>query len=649
MLKRDLCLQLVMLLLVLMLNPKASFSQKEVSLCEVNITAVKPERFMVGQKIKVVDSMQIAQNQFATLANFLQYQAPIAFRSYGAGQLASISFRGTSANHTAVLWNGLNINFPALGLSDFSTLPMSGFDELSIQYGSAASCVGSDAVGGSILLKSVPKFTQKGLQVLTGINAESSRNYSFQSGIRYYQNLGKNWKLSGKTLFYGGISNNDFGEKPIKNKSGLEYRVEPSKTIQQGFVQDLFALHTNGNMLSLNVWVSDNDLEILPQNLLSREITQSLAKRFSLSYNLGKTLFKTAYINDYMSYGRGENRNPSITNINRWIARIEHDFSWIKSCEKGTNLKIGSEFTQFIANVDGYGDVAKFEKRADFYALFRHQFNQKLTSSINLRQAVVEGFNPPFTPSIGFDYRIINGKTDRINVIVNLARSYRVPTLNERYWVNLGNPELEPEKSFNKELGIVWKRRTSEKWHQQYGISAFHNLIDNWTYWNPDKNYRVENIQQVLAKGLELDFNQQLFLSKATVSLQAQYAINNSSQQKAFGAYSLDILGKQMIYVPKHTLSGTFTYVRGSLSASGQYQFNSKKYVTFDHSGKPFPSYFIINAWMAYKHNFKNQSLSFQVQGNNLTNTLYANLKKNAMPMRTVSLNLIFVFNKFNK
>lgn len=629
-----------------LLNSTLSFAQKEQTLCEVTVTAIKPERFMVGQKVREPDSSMLAQNRFNTLAGFLQFQSPVAFRSYGAGQAATISFRGTSPNHTAVLWNGVNINMPALGQSDFSTLPVTGFDEMAIQYGSAASCVGSDAVGGSVLLRSVPKFTQKGLQVIAGVSGESSKNYAGQSGLRFYRQTKKDWKISGKTLLYGSVFHNDFGTEPIRNKKGRQYPVEPIETTQMGLVQDIFALQKNGDMLSLNLWLTDNNLTIQPQTISLREITATRANRLVLSYHLGKTLFRTAYIRDIMDYGRAENLDPSHTDIGRYIGRIEHDFSWIKNCDRGINLKIGTEYVHYQADVDGYENQRITENRADFYALFRYQQSSRLTTSLNLRQALVQGFNPPFTPSAGIDYRLIDGQFDRLNLTGNIAYSYRVPTLNERYWVNLGNPDLKPEVGFNKETGLLWQHRKTGKFFQQYGISFFHNLIDNWTYWNPDKNYKVENLQQVLARGIELEVNHRLKLMKSELSLQAVYARTHSSQQKAYGAYTQDILGKQLVYVPKHTLSNTISLTNGNWNLAIQQLYNSKRYITFDHSGSAFPAYYLLNSWIGYRYSFKAHNLNFQLQGNNLTNTLYPNLKKNAMPMRSVSLNVIFVFNQ---
>ena len=38
---------------------------------------------------------------------------------------------------------------------------------------------------------------------------------------------------------------------------------------------------------------------------------------------------------------------------------------------------------------------------------------------------------------------------------VNFSRNFRAPTLNERYWQPGGNPDLEPEESYNIEAGIT--------------------------------------------------------------------------------------------------------------------------------------------------------------------------------------------------
>ena len=56
--------------------------------------------------------------------------------------LSTISFRGTGAGHTSVIWNGVNINQPTIGQTDFSLFPVFAFDDIRIFYGASSSIFG---------------------------------------------------------------------------------------------------------------------------------------------------------------------------------------------------------------------------------------------------------------------------------------------------------------------------------------------------------------------------------------------------------------------------------------------------------------------------------------------------------------------------
>jgi vitamin B12 transporter len=621
-----------------------TYAQKEVSLCEVTVKGIKPERFMIGQKIVEVDSLNLAQGRFSSLSDFLQFRSPAVFKSYGAGQLATVSFRGTSANHTALLWNGINVNFPSLGLTDFSTVPVSGFDQMTFQYGSAASCVGSDAVGGSIILRSSPQFDKKPFSGLVAFRAETSENYSGQLSFRYNRNISKNWKFAGKTLAYWSIFKNNFGTEPIQNKKGQTYTTEPTETQQMGLIQDFYWMKKNGDLLSLNLWFTDNNLVIQPDIEAISQTTLTKANRILASYLIGKTMLKAGFVRDITDFTLTGNAKPSHTEIDRYILKAEHDFSWIKDCNRGTNLKIGAEVSHYLGSVDGYGSALKTENRFDIYALLRLQFSDVLSSSLNLRQAFVTGFDPPFTPSFGLEYVFFQNNKRKITLPANIALSYRVPTLNERYWINLGNPTIKPETGFNKEIGMTWAEKRNENSVLSFSVTAFHNLIDNWAYWNPSKGYRVENLQQVLAKGFEIDFELKTKTPKTLFVSKIQYAFTNSSQQKEFGAYTKEIIGKQLVYIPRYVISTSSSVIYSDFTFSLNQNFNSVRHVTFDHSGSPFPAYYLVNGVCSYHKKIANNGFDFILYANNITNTLYPNLKRNAMPMRSFAISVAFNF-----
>ena len=617
---------------------------------EVKVKGFASEHFMAGLKVQKIDSATLARFQFQTLADFLQFQSPIAFKSYGSGQLTSISFRGTSAMHTAVLWNGLNINSPMAGQTDFSTVPVLGFDEMSIQYGSAASCVGTDAVGGSILLSSVPKWKQKGANFTVGGQYGSFDNYNGQMGFRFLKISKSGLQFSGKTLLYASQYNNHFNATERIDNAGKTYPIEPSETAQKGLIQDLYLKKKNGNTLSLNVWLTDNKLAIQPDIIAFREITQSKAYRILSAYQFGNTNVKAGFIKDVLDYGTGDFSKPSHSETERYIVRTEHEFSIKKKDSfQQTSLRIGGEFAHYVAKVDGYGGGSITESRQDIFALFRQQFTQKLIASLNLRQAFSTRYVAPFTPSFGLEYAVISDEKTQIKLTGNIAKSYRLPTLNERYWKVLGNPNIQPESGLNKEIGTNWKQVVSTNISTTLGINVYHNLIDNWTYWNPDKGYRVENLQQVLSQGFEISGSTKYLKDKMLAGISATYAYTDASQQKVYDVYAVDIIGKQLIYVPLHTLTGTAYMGKGDWSLNIQGLYNSERFITFDHSGRPFSSYFIVNSTVSGKIHFGRIQSNLIFQVNNLTDTVYPSVRKNAMPGRSFSLGLVFSGNVFKQ
>ncbi|HSI89764.1 MAG TPA: Plug domain-containing protein, partial [Adhaeribacter sp.] len=125
---------------------------------EVEIVARKPETFAAGSRQTSLDSAYLKMNRSGSVAEMLQNATPVYVKTYGQGMLSSVAFRGTSASHTAVLWNGFNISLPTVGQLDLSLLPVSGLESVALQHGSAGSNFGSGAIGGSVLLSNATSF-----------------------------------------------------------------------------------------------------------------------------------------------------------------------------------------------------------------------------------------------------------------------------------------------------------------------------------------------------------------------------------------------------------------------------------------------------------------------------------------------------------
>jgi hemoglobin/transferrin/lactoferrin receptor protein len=112
--------------------------------------------------------------------------------------------------------------------------------------------------------------------------------------------------------------------------------------------------------------------------------------------------------------------------------------------------------------------------------------------------------------SLGFLYRL----TPHLHLVANVGRAFRAPTLLERYFfgphqdtVDIGNPDLKPEFSFNLDLGLKAKY---DKF--QGTVSLFRNEISDYIVKrrtgriDPDSGLEIdqwENVGRALLYGLE--------------------------------------------------------------------------------------------------------------------------------------------------
>ncbi|MDQ3048949.1 MAG: Plug domain-containing protein, partial [Bacteroidota bacterium] len=118
---------------------------------QLNVVEVSGSRqtvFSSGNKTETLDSL-LLEKYNTNLADILINESQIFIKSYGLGSLATTSFRGAGSSHTAVLWNGFNLQSPMNGLLDVSLVPSGFIKNIQIQYGGSGALWGSGAVGGT--------------------------------------------------------------------------------------------------------------------------------------------------------------------------------------------------------------------------------------------------------------------------------------------------------------------------------------------------------------------------------------------------------------------------------------------------------------------------------------------------------------------
>lgn len=108
-----------------------------VALHDVIIYGKRPLK-EIGTQKTAFDSTQLKENISLSMADVLTYNSSIFVKNYGRATLSTVSFRGTSPSHTQVTWNGMRINNPMLGMTDFSMIPSYFIDDASLLHGTSS-------------------------------------------------------------------------------------------------------------------------------------------------------------------------------------------------------------------------------------------------------------------------------------------------------------------------------------------------------------------------------------------------------------------------------------------------------------------------------------------------------------------------------
>ncbi|MFC4873053.1 TonB-dependent receptor [Negadavirga shengliensis] len=584
-----------------------------------------PKKYAYGQMVKTISEGQMQSFQGMSLADVLQQRTGLFLRQYGPGMLASLTMRGTSAGHNAVFWNGLPINSPSLGQTDFSILPVGGFDGVDIHYGSAGALYGTDAIGGSVHLNSAIGFDE-------GDRANVFSHFgSFGKWNQLLEYRRSGSEFSSRTKVYRNIAKNDFLYKDWSSINTPVRRQEHAGISQYGLVQDFAFKLDAKHQLSTSVWWNHTDRQIQPvigSPTKDEQVDENIRWVADLHrFDHNKVWnFKGGWIKDRLVFNHAENL------IHQYFLSGDLDWQWGPAWESRTGVRL----THIQGTLSAY---SRQEKRIELYQATNFKPGEQIGFSFHLRQLMYDGEWVPLTPSTGMEWVFWETPKDRFQFSANLARSFKVPTLNDRFWVPGGNPDLEPEKSWSGELGLDHT--------YQYGpvkgksrVSYFRMSVDNWIIWLPGEGYwSPVNLRHVDNQGLEFFMEVKLTLGDWKTGLEGNYAWTRAINKTA-DSEDDSSMGKQLPYTPMHKGQLGFWLEKTDFSIFLNTHRVGKRFIATDNQGK-LEAYQLWDQGVAYKLAFWKKiegKLAFQV--NNIFNKDYQVLRLRPMPGRNYQINL---------
>jgi len=602
--------------------------QDTLVLAEVAVYAPALDRFAQGQKIQSFSKSDLAAYKGRSLGDLLQECSPIFIRQYGAGMLASPSFRGTSAGHTAVFWNGLPINSPSLGQADLSILPVASFDQVALHFGNGGALFGNEAIGGSVHLGTQPSFNE-------GPKGSFTQQIGSFGQVNSYLNAGiSTKKFSGKSRVYRESIENNFKYTDLGQAGTPEKRQDHAAFLQYGIIQDMAWNVNEKSQLKASIWYNEANREIQP--VMGSKTTDSqqdqnirLAVDYSHFWKNSVLNLKTGLVKDQQLFNQSKNTTTQYLLSGDWDA----DFSSKWSFKSGIRLN-------FIQ-----GDLSTYratDQRIESYQSLRFEPIQKLRVSLNMRQMAYLDQFEPFIPSLGADWEFLKTEKHQLSMKTSFSKGIKVPTLNDRFWEPGGNPNLLPERSKSGEIGLNWIK-TGEL-NLENSLTYYRMDVENWIIWRPKGSFwSPENIREVQNQGIEYQGKGGKELGAWTISANWSYSWNRAISTKGIGENDPSI-GKQLPYTPEHQANGRITIGKNDFSAFLGTFFVGQRQVTTDGL-RIMPTYQLFNLGFSYpKLNWGSVNLPISFQINNLFNTDYQVLYLRAMPGRsyqfTISIQL---------
>ncbi|WP_321372059.1 TonB-dependent receptor domain-containing protein [uncultured Draconibacterium sp.] len=606
-------------------------------------------KFQTGAKIEQISPKQLSVSQEGGLEQVLMRYTPIYIRT-DAGGLSTIHIRGTAADHTSVMFGGINVNSLTLGHSNLSNITTFLFDKLDLQYGSSAALNGSGAVGGAIYLGQRNSWTN-------GLRADAKITYgSFGErmyGTKVYVGNGK-WESVTKLLSYS--TDNDFKfQNPyhnhqISNPGPVEDTQHGAAIDNKGIMQQFNYLFGANEYLKSMFWYEDSWHQVQPnmqQNYTYTSSEELSNKNFRawveyknenkrLKYNLG-----AGYVHDKQVYDADESQKIQTD-------RLVTDFSLKYPLGKKMELKSGMKFKHIVPTVYSYSDsVIDYEQHLDFYFAWYYKPTKRLKATVNLRQQFVTDYEVPFTPALGLEYQILSGEKSKLKAFVNASKSYRVPTFNDRFWGNQGDPDLDPEDGMSYETGV--EHNWNGDWFSsKFRTNVFYMNIENWIEWRSKGVWVPFNLEKVVTKGVEVMYNSHFDLGKFASDFTANYTYNPAIKMEE------NRPDQQLIHTPKNMANASYMlgYRAFTFFIDGSYY--GKRFFDYAINDEQLANrgsldaYSLVNCGLSYQLNVKDQQFDCSFSANNIFNKDYQNQRYYAMPGINFRLSIAAKINVIN-
>lgn len=659
----------IVLILGIILPVYAQNTPRVNKLREVVVWGKRPMK-EIGVQKTAFDSVALKENIALSMADILTFNSSVFVKSYGRATLSTVAFRGTSPSHTQVTWNGMRINNPMLGMTDFSTIPAYFIDNASLLHGTSSVNETGGGLGGLVRLATTPDVGE-------GINAQYVQGIGSFSTFDEFGRFtygDDHWSVSTRVVYSSSPNdykyvNHDKKVNIYDDDHNIIGQYHPTERNRSGAYKDFHALqeiyyNTNkGDRFGLNAWFikSNRELPMLTtdygdeRDFENRQRENTFRGVLSWDHNRSswKAGAKAGYIHTWMAYdyrreiteGNWAEMTRSRSKVNTVFGQLEGEYTPARRWYFTANLSAHQHFVRSedknIILQDGDKAIVGYDKgRIELSGAFSAKWQpvDPIGLSVVLREEMFGDRWAPLIPAFFIDGLI--SRKGNVMVKASVSKNHKFPTLNDLYFLPGGNPDLRSENGWSYDAGASFDTGWTRPFPVSVGgsVTWFDSYIDDWIMWLPTTKgfFSPRNVKKVHAYGIEGKLNLAMEPFKGwVVDLNGSYSWTPSVNRGEKMSPADQSVGKQLPYVPKHSasLTGRLTWRSwGFLYKwayySERFTMSSNDYTLTGH----LPRYFMSNISLEKGLSFKPVDLQLKFAVNNLFNEDYLSVLSRPMP-----------------
>jgi len=445
----------------------------------VSPTATVTPAGQIASSLTVVTAQDIATQQYRTLPDALNAVPGLnVVQTGGPGGQTSVFMRGTNANHTKVLIDGIDVSDPSnpTGAFDFAHLLTSDIQQLEILRGPQSGLYGSDAIGGVISI-----ITQKG-------DGPPRATASIETGS--FGTLNETVGLSGSQDNFNYAFNvahlraTDIPVTPLQllppgqQANGNHYDNMTYSTKFGVDVNESWSLNTVVRYTDATLLFTGDNFNTFPSTPDAAQSSHSVQELFAREEAVW-SLFD-GRVKNYFGVNYANNRSYDIAPGDPAATvttgeRIKYDWHAVTELVTGNKFIVGLE--DQTDHMDTTGFSADNGNKAGYVEL-QSEFAKRFFLVANVRDDINDQFGEHATYRIAPS--VILPFTDT-KLKASYGTGFKAPTLSELYqnfpdFNFFSNPNLKPEESVGYDLGFEQPLFNDRV---RFGSTYFHNNITN--------------------------------------------------------------------------------------------------------------------------------------------------------------------------